>query len=622
MISYTSQFRIMTEKLKKSNNLIKLSDYLVSYLVDLGIRDVFMITGGNAMHLNESFGSNSKIRYFCNHHEQASAMAAESYTRLSGKLSVCVVTAGPGGTNTLTGLIGSWLDSIPTLFISGQPKLETTIGKSKVRQIGIQELPIVSMVKPVTKYAVTVTKPQEIRCHLEKAVYLAMSGRPGPVWIDIPLDIQAARVNPALLKPFNPREVKFDLDSQGKVKKKVAQTVKLIFASKRPLILAGNGVRLAGAVDDFGRLIQKLNIPVVTGITAHDLIPSDHRLFLGRPGIFGERVGNFVVQNCDLLISIGSRLSIWVVSFSYKTFAREAKHVMIDIDKAELVKKTVHADLPICADAKVFIKELSRQIKNKGLPSWDLWHDYCKRIRKKYLPVLPEQKKQKKYVNSYYFIDILSDVMKDDEVIVVGDGTAFTCTYQCIRLKKNQRLIGNVGCASMGYDLPAAIGACIANSKKRVICLAGDGSIQLNIQELQTIVHHRLPIKIFVLNNDGYLAIRITQENFFKGHYVGANPKSGISFPDMQKIAYAYGIPSIKIENHKNLKRQLKYVLSKPGPFICEIMMGPKQPLIPKVTSYVRSDGKVISKPMEDMYPFLPREEFLKNMIIKPIDEE
>lgn len=612
----------MATKLSKSNNLIKLSDYLVSYLAAWGIRDVFMITGGNAMHLNESLGSNPKIRYFCNHHEQASAIAAESYTRLSGKLSVCVVTAGPGGTNTLTGLIGSWLDSIPTLFISGQPKLETSLGKSKVRQIGIQELPIVQMVKPVTKYAATVTKPEEIKYHLDKAIYLATSGRPGPVWLDIPLDIQAARIDQAKLKSFDKSEVKFDTDCLGEIKKKVSQTVDLILKSERPLVLAGNGIRLAGAVDDFHRLIERLNIPVVTGITAHDLISSDHQLFLGRPGIFGERVGNFVVQNCDLLISIGSRLSIWVTSFSYKTFARAAKKVMVDIDREELIKRTVSPDLSICADAKVFIKELDSQIKNRKIPKWDWWHSYCRRLREKYPPVLPEQKNQKEYVNSYYFVDVLSGVMSDDEVIVVGDGTAFTCTYQCIRLKKNQRLIGNVGCAAMGYDLPAAIGACIASSGKRIVCLAGDGSIQLNIQELQTIVHHKLPIKIFVINNDGYLAIRITQENYFGGHYVGANPKSGISFPDMLKIARAYGIPAMRIKNHHNLKQKIKEVIASSGPFLCELMMDPNQSLIPKVTSYVRSDGKVISKPMEDMYPFLPRDEFLKNMIVKPLDEE
>lgn len=606
----------------KRANKIKLSDFVASYLADYGVRDVFMITGGNAMHLNESFGANKRIKYWCNHHEQASAMAAEAYARLSGNIGVCVVTAGPGGTNTLTGLIGSWLDSIPTLFISGQPKLETTAGKSKVRQIGIQELPIVEMVKPVCKFAVMVTDAKTIKYYLEKALFLCKSGRPGPVWIDIPMDIQSTYIYPDKLRGFNYSEVKLNLDNRKTISKKVAKTIDLIVHSKRPLILAGNGIRLGGAAGDFLNLIEKLNIPVVTSITAHDLISSSHKLFFGRPGIFGERVGNFVVANCDLLISIGSRLSIWITTFDFGNFAREAKHVMVDIDRRELLKKTVSVDLAICCDSKVFIGELLSQIKKIQILSFDEWHSYCQRLREKYPPVLKEQKAQKRYVNSYHFIDLLSDVMAEDEIIAVGDGTAFTCTYQCIKLKEKQRLIGNVGCASMGYDLPAAIGACIASGGKRVICIAGDGSIQMNLQELATIAHHKLPIKIFVINNGGYLAIRITQDNYFGGHYVGADKEHGISFPDIRKIASAYNIPSVRISSHKELVGKIKRVIATKGPIICEIMMDPKQPLIPKVTSWVRPDGKVISKPMEDMFPFLPRSEFKDAMIIEPLPEE
>lgn len=600
---------------------VKLSDYIVSFLVEHGIRDAFMVTGGGAMHLNESFGSNSALRYWCTHHEQAAAFAAEGYTRVTGRIAPVQVTTGPGGTNAITGLIGMWLDSIPGLFISGQSKLEMTIGNTKLRQMGLQELPIVEVVKPITKYAVLITDPKTIRYHLEKALYLATCGRPGPSWIDVPLDIQAAKINPDTLPSFDPKEVGLDEDSPVEVKEAVGKTVKLLKLAKRPVILAGNGIRLSGAAKEFLLLAERFNIPVLTAVTAHDLIPSDHKLFFGRPALFGERIGNFVVQNCDLLISIGTRLSTWTISYAYESFAREAKHVMVDIDREELKKKTVHPDIPVCTDAKTFIEELDRQTKNVKLRANPEWLGYCRRIRKTYPPVLPSMRRQKKYVNSYHFIDVLSDVMKEGDVVVVGDGTAFTSTYQAIRLKKNQRLIGNIGSAPMGYDISAAIGASIANGKKRVVCIAGDGSIQLNIQELQTIVYHKLPIKIFLINNDGYLAIRNTQKNFFN-HMVGESPKTGISFPNMQKIAKAYGIPSDRVATHKELKKKIQHALAVRGPYILEIMMDPWQSLVPKVSSYVRKDGKLISKPMEDMWPFLPREEFYKNMIIKPLTED
>ncbi len=580
-----------------------------------------MVTGGGAMHLNEAFGSNPRLRYWCCHHEQACVFAAEGYTRLSGTIALVQVTTGPGGTNAITGVIGMWLDSIPGLVISGQSKLEMTVSNTKVRQIGLQELPIVEVVKSITKYAVMVTNPQDIRYHLEKALYLATNGKPGPCWIDVPLDIQAAKIDPGILRRFNPKEIAVDIDTKDKMREAVTKTVNLLKIKQRPVILAGNGIRLAGAADEFIALAERLHIPVLTAVTAHDLIPSDHPLFFGRPALFGERVGNFIVQNCDLLISIGTRLSTWTISYAYDTFARAATHVMVDIDREELKKKTVHPEIPACADAGEFIRELDRQTQNLMLPGYTKWFKYCQRIRSTYPAVTSQMRHQKKFVNSYHFIDVLSDCLKSGEVIVVGDGTAFTCTYQCIRLKKGQRLIGNIGSAPMGYDMSAAIGACIANGKKRVVCIAGDGSIQLNIQELQTIVYHRLPVKIFLINNDGYLAIRNTQQNFFK-HLVGESPETGISFPDMKKIAWAYGIPFARISSHTGLKQAIKKALTSDGPYLVEMMMDPWQPLVPKVSSYTRPDGKLISKPMEDMWPFLPRKEFYENMIIEPLKEE
>lgn len=599
---------------------IKVSDYIVDHLVKFGVKDVFMITGGGAMHLNEAFGSSLKIRYYCNHHEQASAIGAECYGRLNG-LGVCVVTTGPGGTNALTGIVGAWLDSIPMICISGQVKNELMKKDKKLRQLGVQELNIVDVMKPVTKYAAVVKNARDIRFHLEKAIFLAKIGRPGPVWLDIPLDVQSAYVNSDSLRKFNPNGQLFS-GNKKILKNQVREVLRLLEIAKRPVILAGGGIRLAEAQDEFIKLAEKLAVPVLTAMSSHDLIPSDHKLFFGRPGAFGgERVGNFVIQNCDLLISIGSRLHPWIISFDYKNFAREARKIIVDVDKAELEKPTITPDIPIQADALDFIREMLNQVKEKTFPRYTEWMTYCRRIKQKYTVVLPEYKEQKKFVNSYYFIDILSKILPENEIIVTSDGTALSCTFQAIKLKPGQRLISNIGCAAMGYGLPAAIGACIAKRKKRIICLEGDGSLQLNIHELQTIVHYKLPIKLFVFNNNGYLAIRITQDAYFKSHYVGCDPESGLSFPDLLKIAEAYGIPAVRIENHANLEEKIRKVLDSEGPIICEIMMDPNQALIPKITSEVKPDGRLISKPLEDMYPFLPRDEFYKNMIIKPIKE-
>jgi acetolactate synthase-1/2/3 large subunit len=601
----------------------KLSDYVAEFVAKNVAADVFLITGGGSMHLNDSFGTNKHIRYWCCHHEQACAIAAEVYARFKGF--ACVnPTTGPGGTNTITGLIGAWLDSIPVLYISGNVrKPHIGAGKRGLRQIGIQELNIVNVVKPVTKYAVFVADPRRIRYELEKACYIARSGRPGPVWLDIPLDVQSALINEKHLKGFPlPKEPEFDTN---KVLRQMKSVVKLLQSAKRPVIIAGGGIRLAHGEKELLLLIKKLGIPVVTGMSAHDLIPSNHPLYFGRPGPFGERVGNLVVQNSDLVIAIGSRLHLWDIGLSPELWARKAKKIVVDIDAAELKKPTIHPDLAIRCDAKFFINKLLRLPK---LPSLlkreDLkeWITYCQRIRRQYSVFLPGYAKQKKYVNSYYFTKVLSEELHPGEIVITANGTAFTGTRQSFIVKKNQRFISNIGCASMGYDLPGAIGAAVATEgKKRIICIAGDGSIQMNLQELQTIVHNKFPIIIFVLNNEGYLAIRNTQDHYFKSRYIGADARHGVSCPDICKIAKAYGIPALRISNQKNLRRNIKKILRMKGPVICDIMMDPKQPLIPKPSSVIRPDGSMQSMPLEDMYPFVTRNEFKKNMIIPPIDE-
>jgi acetolactate synthase I/II/III large subunit len=602
--------------------MIKLSDYIFKYLADYGVRHVFMLTGGGAMHLNDSVGREERIQYVCNHHEQASAMAAEGYARTSGKIGVVVVTSGPGGTNALTGVIGQWLDSVPVLYLSGQVRITTSIESCRqldLRQLGDQEINIIDIVQSVTKYAVMVKDPETIRYHLEKALYVMTHGRPGPVWLDLPLDIQAAYVDEDALSQYDSQH-DTDVFNQQQVRIQIREVINKLTASERPVLVVGQGVRLAGAVKKFERFIDELHIPVLTAISGHDLIGSDHPLFFGRPGICGDRLGNFVVQNCDFLLVLGARMGLRQISYDYKNFARSAFKVMVDIDQAELKKPTLKIDLPIHSDAGFFIDEMLNKIINVKLTKKKKWVDWCNE-RKRTLPdIVVENTRNPKYVNSYVFANTLFNQLNAGAIVVTGNGAAYTGTFQVMKIKKGMRVFANQGCAAMGYDLPAAIGACIANNRNPVILITGDGSIQMNIQELQTIISYKLPIKIFILNNDGYLSIKTTQNTYFSGNYVGSNPQSGVTFPDITKIARAYGIPSISIQKENSLDKRIQLVLQGSGPFICEIMMDPNQTLYPKLSSDVRPDGTLVSKPLEDMFPFLSREDFIKHMIIQNRD--
>ena len=597
---------------------MKLSDYVVSFLENLGVKNIFMLSGGGAMHLVDSVGRNKNIRYICNHHEQAATIAAEAYARLTNNMGVALVTSGPGGTNTITGVIGAWLDSIPILVISGQVKTETTIiSNPKLRQLGDQEINIVDIVRPITKYAVMITNKNEIKYHLQKAIYLAKSGRPGPVWVDIPLDIQGADIEKSSLKEFNYiNDVKIDLDS------KINVVINLLKKSKRPVIIAGNGIRLSDAVKEFRILVKKLKIPVITTFAGYDIIPTTNPYYFGRYGTVGQRAANFIVQNADLVLSIGARMNIRAISYNYKVFAREAIKIAIDIDPMELKKPTLKIDLPILQDARSFIVDFLNNINNtQNMETKDKWLMKCLEYKTKYPNITLERKKINNFVDSYYFFKKLSEIADDGTIFVFGNGTACVSSYQSLDLKPDQRVIVNSGCAAMGYDLPAAIGACFGNNKKPVICVTGDGSIQLNIQELQTIVHYKLPIKIFVLNNEGYISIRNTQKSFFNGFFVGSNKESGVSCPDMIKIAKAYGIRTLTIKNHRGIESKIDEVLSYPEAILCDVKIDPEEKMYPKLSSEKKEDGTIVSKPLEDMYPFLDRDEFKKNMIIKPIEE-
>jgi acetolactate synthase I/II/III large subunit len=603
--------------------LMKFSDYLARYLADYGVRHIFMLTGGGAMHLNDSLGHEPRIRVICNHHEQACAMAAEGYARITEQVGVINVTTGPGGINALNGVFGAWTDSIPMLIVSGQVKRETMLATYNIpglRQLGDQEADIISMVKSITKYAVTVTDPNSIRYHLEKALYLATSGRPGPCWLDIPVDVQASLVDPDHLPGYDPA-AEAPAYPLYQLPTLCRQILDRLQSAQRPVLMVGKGVRLAHAEDLFETVIRRLGIPVVTAWTALDMLPSDDPLYCGRPGDLGGRAGNFVVQNSDVLLVIGSRLGLRQVSFNWPAFARAAYKIQVDADQAELNKPTVQPDLPVWCDAGSFLAELNRQIDASGFDaqhqaSWLAW---CKERLARYPAVRPEQRLiNGPQINPYHFIDRLYHHLAADDVVVCGDGTANVVTFQVATIQRGQRLIANTGDASMGYDLPAAIGVAVARGGGRVICLAGDGSVQLNIQELQTLAHHRWPLKLFVLNNGGYLSMRITQGNFFK-RFIGESPSSGVSFPDMVKLAQAYGLPALRIEGPE-FEEQIDRALATPGPIVCEVILDPQQQFEPKLSSRQLPDGRMVSAPLEDLYPFLPREELLSNMLIPPLE--
>lgn len=600
-------------------NKIKVSDYIVKFLENFGVVHIFLISGGGNIHLIDSIGKGKKIKYVCNHHEQACSMAAEAYSRVTGSIGVCVVTTGPGGTNAITGVYGAWTDSIPMLVISGQIRRETMgAGKGGLRQLGDQEINIVDIVKPITKYAVTVMDPYEIGYHLEKALYLAKTGRPGPVWLDIPLDVQGAYLDVDKMKKFDRSEVQKTYDTnKDLLKKLVSQALKRLKNSQRPVLLVGNGVRLSNAATEILELIKLAKIPVITSFAGYDLVGNDNKYFYGRMGTLGQRAGNFIIQNSDFLLSIGSRLAIRTIGYQIQSFARKAYKIVVDIDNKELKKKTIKPDISVNYDAKEFIVEMIRQLREKKFNiKIKEWFYYVEKINKKYPNVPREIWKEKKYVNPYCFVDTLSKYLKPKGILAVSDGTALICTYQALKFKQGVRVVLNSGSAPMGYGLPAAIGASFANNKKEVICLEGDGSIQLNVQELQTIVHHKLPIKIFVYNNEGYVSIRMTQNNLFGGKLVASDPTSGLTCPDIIKIAEAYGIKTKKISNHSKMDEKIRKILATPGPLLCEVKLNPSMEFIPKAAARKLSDGSLVSGPLEEMYPFLSEKELKESMII------
>ena len=503
------------------------------------------------------------------------------------------------------------------LYLSGQVRYDTTVASTglPLRQFGDQEANIVDIVGPITKYAVMVTDPKLVRYHLEKALHLAVSGRPGPVWLDTPLNVQSSAVEEAALKSYDPAEDDVTT-APALVAHQVDEVMKRLSLAERPVILAGAGIRLAGAADAFYRLAERLGIPVQVAWDAIDLFPSEHRLYAGRPGTVGQRGANFILQNADLLLSLGCRLNVRQIGYTFPAVARAAYKISVDIDPAELRKPTIKIDLPVNGDAGEFIRTLDGRLRSRRLPKRTPWLSWCQERIQRYPVVLPEYRRRRRPVNPYVFCDMLSQHLDAKDMIVSSNGASCVVPIQAMEIKRGQRHIVNSGCAAMGYGLPAAIGACFANGRKRVICLEGDGSIQLNIQELETVAYHRLPLKIFVFNNGGYLSIRTTQNNFFDGHLVGESEKSGVGFPDFVKVAKAYGIPACRITRQSQLEETMQRVLESDGPVLCDVLMDPGQSFTPRTASRRLPDGRMESSPLEDMYPFLPQDEFMSNMII------
>ncbi len=608
----------------------RLADYIADFLCAHGVTDVFSVVGGGAMHLNDALGHHPDLHVTYNHHEQACAMAAEAYARLDNRIAAVCVTTGPGGTNALTGVVGGWLDSIPMFVISGQVRYDTTAryamrftGGLPLRAVGDQEYDIVKSVAPMTKFAAMLEDPQQIRFLLEKAWHLATTGRPGPVWLDIPVNYQGMYIDADSLPGYDPTAEDAALPPPV-AEDTIRRVLDLVAGAKRPVFHAGYGIRLSGGYEAFRKAAEKLNIPIVTYWNAVDLVEDDHPLYCGRAGNMGDRPGNWAIQNADLILAVGTRISIRQVGYNWKTWARAAKVVMVDIDPAEMKKHTLHVDLPIWADAKDFLEKLDAAAGVGPVFQGRDWLDTCRRWKREYPVVQPRQWEENgTTANVYAFVRYLSSRLPENSLTAVSNGACCVVGNQAYVIQKGSRMANNSAIASMGYGLPAAIGTCIGGGRRTTICLEGDGSIMMNLQELQTILTNRLPIKIFLINNQGYHSIRITQTNLFSDHCkVGVGPESGdLSFPEFSKLASAFGYPYFSAHSNAEMKAVVDAALAADGAVFCEIFTDTKQVWEPKSSTKRLADGTLVSPPLEDLAPFLPREELERNMFIPLVPE-
>ena len=595
---------------------MRVADVVVQLLVAAGVRDVFMVTGGSAMHLNDAFASTPGMTVTCVHHEQSAAMAADGYFRASSRMAAVNVTSGPGATNAITGVLGAWDDSLPVVVVSGQVKRDHLAWRydPALRQLGDQEVDIVSMVAGITKYAACVTDPARIRYHVERAVHLARRGRPGPVWIDMPVDVQGELVELDDLEGYDPAEDETTIVGRSDVSGCAREVAARLAAAQRPVVYAGAAVRSAGAHASFEQLARRLDVPVVTALNAHDLLDHADPLAIGRPGIIGDRAGNLAVQNADLVLVLGTRLKIGQVGYDPAGWAPGAHVVMVDLDPAELAKPTIHVEMPVHADVAAFIDALLSATEGWAAGRHQGWLEWCQGRRARYPVVVPEHFTSHGPVNVYGFFPTLFDRLGPEDVVVAGNSWAGNGAAQCAPVRTGQRLFSNSGCGAMGHDLPAAIGAAVACPGRTVVCIAGDGSLQLNLQELQVVVHHRLPVKLYVLNNGGYDSIRKTQARFFPGRSVGYDAASGLSFPELSRIADAYRIPFVRAETQQELELAVDWSARQRGPAVVEVVVDPSQEYAPKSTARMLDDGRLVSAPLDDMAPFLPRAEVEENL--------
>lgn len=601
--------------------MIRVSDYIAQYISDeLKIKDVFMLTGAGSMHLTDGVACNPKLRAICVHHEQSASMALEAYARANQDFAVGYFSTGPAATNAITGLGGAWQDSVPCLFISGQVKRSETAISANIgglRQFGVQELNIIPVVSSLCKEAVHLTDPMKIRYELDRLISIAKQGRPGPVWLEIPMDVQAAMVDEELLPTYNdnyiqPKASSFEID----------QVIELFRNAERPVIIAGRGVRLANATELLKSLASKYKIPVVTPYLGIDNIQHNQQIYIGKTGVKGDRAANLAMQNSDLVLAIGTSLHVSVIGYNYSEFAKGAKKIVVDIDMASHQKKTISIDYKITSDAKYFLTDLFEKLDKEKLDSkkYEKWLGICVTWKGKYPVCLPEYSQTKDAINIYSFVDKLSDISDAGDFFISDAGSAFYAVSQGIKLNKaNQRYIPSSAMATMGYTLPAAIGVSVAIGDKRVLAITGDGSIQQNIQELQTLIHYKLPVKLFVLNNNGYLSIRASQKNYFNNRLIGEGPTSGVTMPDLMKIADAYEIASARVSRLELLEEAIQLALNTKGPYILEIITPQDQLIIPTVSSVVNPDGTMSSRPLEDMAPFLDRDEYQSNLISNTI---
>jgi acetolactate synthase-1/2/3 large subunit len=600
--------------------MIKVSDYFAQFLACRGIKHIFMLAGGGCMHLVDSFGSQSDMEYVCCLHEQAVAFATQAYAEYLGTLGAALVTTGPGGTNTVTGLAAAWLDSTACIFISGQVKRADLLTGRGVRSMGPQEVDIVSIVTPLTKYAKTLIEPNDVRYELEKAVYYATSGRRGPVWLDVPLDVQAVMVDETTLRGFTPDPV---VNQTRDIRDKAAQAIKLLKTAERPVLFIGNGARQAYLIGLVEELVNTVKIPVLLTWKAMDMLPDDHAYFGGRPGSIASRGANFTQQNADWIMVLGARLDLPQVAFSHKNFARAANKVLVDIDAHEIAKFDMTIDVPVHADVHDFLKEFLFQLKEIVLPNTATWMKKTKSWLTTYPVVLPEYWEEVGHVNTYVLTEVLSEQCTPQDVLAPGSSGACSDIFlQCFRLKQGQRVVNAPSLGAMGTGLPGTIGTCLASGGRRTICINGDGGFQLNIQDLETVKRLKLPIKYFILCNGTYASIIGAQRSHFKGHLVGSDPSSHLTLPDVIKVAEAYGIKAMEIKDQTDIRREVAAVLAYGGPVVCAVHVSSNQATLPRATTSTRADGSLFSLPMEDLAPPLPRDEFCANMIIPPLQRE